>query len=1217
MEGYAKRAVDLHQKVLSSVEHGWCGNVWDTIKTAKKYDLKPLIGAEAYWVKDRLEKDNSNCHIVLLAKNENGRQCLNDVMSEANLSGFYRQPRLDKNLILSLPRDDIWVTSACVAGWKYDEADEIWREFADHFEDNFFLEVQYHDTDSQKQLNERILRLHDQYQIPIIMGCDSHYIFAKDQQDRIDFLSSKEINYPDEEGWFLDFPDGDAAYDRFVKQGVLDGAQISEAMSNTLRFEAVEDYDSDIFNDDIKMPSLYPNWTQQQKDAECKRIIWEGWDSYKKRVPNSEHEHYKSEIQKEIDTIIETHTADYFITNHQIIKRGKEKGGRLTKTGRGSAVSFITNMLLGFTGVDRIKASVKMYPERFMSATRILQSHSLPDIDFNVDDQSIFASAQQEILGEDHAYPMVSYGTMKTSAAWKLYAKSQGLPFELANAVSAQIKLYEDALKHADEDDKDSIDVMDYIETQYQEIFEKSADYRGVISSWSIAPCSYILYQGSIRRQFGLVRIKEHVCAAIDGHWAEENHFLKNDILKVSCVEQIYDSYKAAGVELPDVIDLLGMCPPEDKAWELYENGCTLCLNQCEKPGTSARVGLYKPKNISELAAFVAAIRPGFKSMYKIFESRKPFKYGISAFDTLIQTEEMPNSFVLYQEQEMAALNYAGIDMSDCYTAIKNIAKKRAEKVLAYKETFINGFSKTIVSTEHKSEEEAKLLSDKLWKIIEDSARYSFNCVSGDTKIQRAGGINGRFQPTVEQMYLIANDPEYARATCHVRLHKKFKKKGYGSALSMFDDGRIHSNTIVGIYYSGEKDTYKVTTASGKSIVCTMNHKFPTPSGKKELSQLQAGDLLYCKGDYDSQKGIPTYLDKIVDISFVSKQRTYDIEMADPAHTFVSENGLVVSNCSHSYCVALDSLYEAWIKAHYPLAFYQTALRIYEAKGDKDKMAELREEAQNYFNIHFPPLRYGLDNRNITANFEDNSINNSMASIKGFGAWIGDTLYRCSVENKDEKSFMKILSWLDANGLKSSKVIPLVQIDYFNCFGNTQTLLAEIRFFDFFKQGTAKKIKKDKLTDASLRALVARHATDQGAKGELTSYTINDMEGLLNAYEITVLSNPPDDLPYKVKAQNQKDILGYVDLTTGKEEDRRKLYVLDKYALKNKWSAKGGIWKYKIKTKSVGSGKVASLDISPGQMDEFPIEEGNIIYAERVVKSSKGYWSLLSYKVLQ
>lgn len=161
-------------------------------------------------------------------------------------------------------------------------------------------------------------------------------------------------------------------------------------------------------------------------------------------------------------------------------------------------------------------------------------------IDINVADPAPFAKAQKEVLGEDHSYPMLAYGTYKTSAAWKLYAKSQGVPFEVANAVSEQIAKYELAVKHADEDEKDDISIDDYIAPQYKAIFEKSADYRGLVTSWSIAPCAYLLYQGSIRREIGLVRIKDAICCCMDGHWAEEAHFLKNDLLTVQVVNLIY-----------------------------------------------------------------------------------------------------------------------------------------------------------------------------------------------------------------------------------------------------------------------------------------------------------------------------------------------------------------------------------------------------------------------------------------------------------------------------------------------------------------------------------------------------------------------------------------------------------------------------------------------------------------------------------------------------
>lgn len=1038
---YAERVKELGHSVLSSCEHGWQGNYWETIKLAREYGLKPLISAEAYWVKDRFEKDSTNCHIFIGAKNERGRQALNDALSEANLTGFYRQPRLDVSLILSLPPRDVIVTTACIAYWRYDDIEEITLKFAEHFQENFFLEVQYHNTDSQRELNKRILDIHNKYHIPIIMGCDSHYITLDQAQNRTDFLASKGIEYPDENGWFLDYPDYDTAYQRFANQCVLSHQEIIEAMNNTNVFLGIEDYESPIFDTSIKMPTLYPELSQDEKNKIYENLVYAGWEKYKENVPQEQYQHYLAEIDKEISIVKDTGMADYFIDNYHIIRKGKDNGGWLTKSGRGSAVSFITNMLLGFTEVDRIAAKIHMYPERFMSTTRILQSGTLPDIDFNCAPVEPFARAQQEVLGEDHAYPMIAYGTMQKSAAWKLYAKSQGIPFEIANAVSEQIKKYETAVKHAGEDEKDDIDVNDYIDNEYKDIYAKSKDYLGLVTSWSIAPCSYLLYQGSIRKEIGLVRVKDHICCTMDGHWAEDCHFLKNDLLKVSVVDLIYRAYHRIGMEPPSVRELLDMCSPNDVAWDIYAKGCTLGINQCEQNGTSQRVSKYKPTNISELGAFVAAIRPGFKSMYKTFENRTPFEYGISAFDSLIKTEEMPNSFLLYQEQEMAALNYAGLPMDECYTAIKNIAKKRTEKVLAYKETFLRGFAQKIKSTESCSDERANDLSLRLWQIIEDSARYSFNS-------------------------------------------------------------------------------------------------------------------------------------------------------------------------SHSYCVALDSLYCAWLKAHHPLEFYEVLLTIAEAKGDKDKMNALKDEAESYFKIKFPPFRYGQDNRRISAQVETNTIVNSIAAIKGFSVGVGQTLYECS--QHAHTGFVRILKWLDDHSITTARVKPLVMIDYFQQFGNINSLLDILDCWELLKHGDAKLIKKDKINNAVLRNIIESLCSSKNKNNtESASYRIDGKAlDCLDKYEEFLREHPLPPLPIKTQMAYSHEVLGYADVVTGKEEDRKRLLVVDVTPLQNS----AATWGYRIGTKSIGSGKSARVTIKSNIFNQNPLVAGDIIYATQLYKNQSGYWYIVDYK---
>lgn len=377
-EDYAKRAVELGHGIISSCEHGSQGRHIEGFNLGKKYGLKFLMGAEAYWVKDRHEKDNTNCHIFIGARNENGRQCLNEILSVANEDGFYGRPRIDQELIMSLPPDDVIITSACIAGWKYDDVDVFYKDLNDRFK-YFFLEVQYHNTDAQRELNRHILDLHNRWKTPLIMGCDSHYIHENEGSDRDDFLLSKEFHYDDEEGWFLDYPDGDTAYERFAEQCILKHTDIIDAIDNTNVFLDIEEYDSPVYDSEIKMPTIYPDFTQAQKDAEYDKLIWAGWDRYKQSVPEDKHQHYIDEIKNEVKTVHDTFTSDYFLINHKVIQRGIENGGHLTKSGRGSAVSFFTNMLLGFTEVDRISASVKMFPDRFMSTTRILQSKSLPD----------------------------------------------------------------------------------------------------------------------------------------------------------------------------------------------------------------------------------------------------------------------------------------------------------------------------------------------------------------------------------------------------------------------------------------------------------------------------------------------------------------------------------------------------------------------------------------------------------------------------------------------------------------------------------------------------------------------------------------------------------------------------------------------------------------------------------------------------------------------
>ena len=157
--------MELGHKVLSSVEHGWQGYYFETYELAQKYGLKFVFGTEAYWVKDRHLPDNTNCHMIILAKTEKGRRAINAMLSTANEDGYYYRPRVDLELLMGLPEEDIVITTACVAGWDYglEESEGLFLQLYSKFGSNFFLEIQYHNIPLQIEINRHILTMHEKY----------------------------------------------------------------------------------------------------------------------------------------------------------------------------------------------------------------------------------------------------------------------------------------------------------------------------------------------------------------------------------------------------------------------------------------------------------------------------------------------------------------------------------------------------------------------------------------------------------------------------------------------------------------------------------------------------------------------------------------------------------------------------------------------------------------------------------------------------------------------------------------------------------------------------------------------------------------------------------------------------------------------------------------------------------------------------------------------
>ena len=889
--------------IYTTVEHGWAGNYFKQYDDLEKFNKKNgtnirwIYGAEAYWVKDRHEPDRSNCHIVLLARTDKGRKAINKILSIANKDGYYARPRIDLELIDQLPYDDVMITTACVAFWnKYDDIADIVRHLAESFP-HFYLEVQSHNTPSQKELNRRIIKISEALNVPIIAGCDSHAITESQMLDRDELLKSGNIHYEDEDGWYMDYPTYDVLFERFKQQGVLTDGQIKAAINNTNVLFEFEDIKLDR---SLKVPVIKElrNKTQEERNHIFEQILKDEWFLQKADINKDKLQQYYQEIKHDIGEIEACNMADYFILSYMVMKRGQEKyGGILTPSGRGSAVSMYLNKLLRLTKVDKVNSPVLMYSERFLTKERVLDSHTPPDIDNNVSDRQPFIQAQRDLVGELGTYDLLALGTLKFKAAWKMYARAYNVEPDTANEVSKQIDRYETAKKHAE--DGETVDIHKYIEPKYQELVDGCKKYLGIYDTAKGHPCGCLCYEGDIESDIGISLCKseatgkEVLVANIESGTIDAFGYLKQDYLIVDSIGLTYDIYKEAGIEPFTVNQLLEKIAHDDATWQIYADGYTQCVNQCEQPKSTQKVMRYKPKNIAELTQFIAAIRPSFQSMYQTFEQRQHFDYGIKALDDLLQDEYCSSSFILYQESLMKVLGFAGFPMSETYTIIKAISKKKDYIIKDAKPKFIKNFAQAILDTgETDDDSKAHELADKVWTIIENSAAYGFNS-------------------------------------------------------------------------------------------------------------------------------------------------------------------------AHAYCMAIDSVTIAYLKAHYPLEFYKCVLQRFTDKGEKDKVALIKQEMLKR-GYKLKDIQFGDDNRSFNIDRANNCIVQTMASIKDMPKSAPEALYELGKSDiKNRAALYQAL--MDDPRINKKAIEILFHLGYFNKFAQPNRLIAEYEIYQ--KYISAKVLTKSSFDD--------------------------------------------------------------------------------------------------------------------------------------------------------
>src|SRR6266699_6207438 len=389
----ANRIPDLLDRVqalgmdsLAITDHGNLHGAWSFYAEAKARKIRPILGFEAYLAfGSRLSREKPSAdtplgsnysHLVLLARNRIGYQNLIKLSSIGFLEGYYRRPRIDKE-VLAQHHEGIIGLAACLSGeialylrqgnFEAAKASAAW--FARTFGPNgFWLEVQNHGIAEEQLVTEGMFRIAAELGLPALATNDAHYLKKEDAEAHDVLLAigtGKDLDDPKRFRFF-----GQESYVKSEPEmRKIFGAQ-PDTLAETARVADLCEFD---FEKRYFLPQ-YPRPAEFASDQDLLvHLARRGAiERYGDPLPAA----VEQRLDYELDVITRTGYAGYFLIVYDLIKAARDRGIPVGP-GRGSAAGSLIAYALRITNVDPLKFDLLF--ERFLNPERI----SMPDIDLD------------------------------------------------------------------------------------------------------------------------------------------------------------------------------------------------------------------------------------------------------------------------------------------------------------------------------------------------------------------------------------------------------------------------------------------------------------------------------------------------------------------------------------------------------------------------------------------------------------------------------------------------------------------------------------------------------------------------------------------------------------------------------------------------------------------------------------------------------------------
>ncbi|HEY5562207.1 MAG TPA: DNA polymerase III subunit alpha [Clostridiaceae bacterium] len=724
------RAKELGMKSIAITDHGTMYGVVDFYKEAVKQGIKPIIGCEIYVAEKSMhikqnDGENETFHLVLLVVNEKGYKNLMKIVTASSLEGFYYKPRVD-HAFLEKHSEGLIATSACLGGEVQKNITKRNRKkaiaaalfYKGIFKEGFYLELQNHGIEDQALVNEELLKLSKELDIPLIASNDVHYIRQEDAKAHDVLLciqtgktveDEKRMRYPSDQ-FYLKSPEEMYKLFSYEKKALQNTVEIAEKCNFTYEFHV------------SKLPK-FPIETGEDAFDYLRNLCLKGMKGKYENVTKELEERLEYELQ-----VIKTMGyVDYFLIVWDFI-RFADENNIFTGPGRGSAAGSLVAYTLNITKIDPIRYGLIF--ERFLNPDRI----SMPDID-----SDFCYERRQEVIdyvvakyGANNVSQIVTFGTMAARACIRDVGRAMNYSYAEVDKIAKMIPTLIGITIDKALEINTELNAIYIDDDRTRELLDVAKSLEGLPRHTATHAAGVVIASEPLVNYVPLQQNEGGIVSQFPMGILEELGLLKMDFLGLRTLTVIRDAVeiirKVKGIN----IDLSKLDFDDGKVYSMIGEGKTVGVFQLESPGMTTFMKELKPDSLEDIIAGISLYRPGpMAEIPRYIENKKNvanIKYETMELEHILG---VTYGCMVYQEQVMQiVMDLAGYSMGRSDLVRRAMSKKKHKVMEEERHNFIYGIVKENGEIEvpgcirNGIKEES---ANKIFDSMMDFASYAFN----------------------------------------------------------------------------------------------------------------------------------------------------------------------------------------------------------------------------------------------------------------------------------------------------------------------------------------------------------------------------------------------------------------------------------------------------------------------------------------------------------